>query len=346
MSEGTHVQVSEDEISAISIIIVTLNEEENIRDCLESLIKLDYPQRKHEIVVVDSSTDSTPQIVESYEQVRLVRSDKGFSNQKNAGLKAASYDILAYSDADCIFPENWLRVIDRAFKNPDIATIGGNAYHPQDTGYFGKCVACVGHPAGGAVGFDANFKRVGGGINFAPGCNSVYRRNVLLKVGGFNDNFNEGGEDVDVSRRINQKGYLIDYVPDLTIYHKPRNNLWQYITWNIRSGICMFNIRRPSFIKLIFHPSFPLWSILLFWGVYSIRNSTLLLICTLFFLWMLSIFIPLVASQPYPLLIKRRRKIGINLFTIFMVVPFLIYLRLVCINIGQCKKWLRMRKNL
>ncbi len=326
--------------SSISIIVITFNEEENIRDCLDSLIMLDYPKDRYEIIVVDSSQDSTPQIVENYKNVKLIRSEKGSSQQKNEGLKSASFDILAYTDADCIVSSDWLKVINRVFRNKEIAAIGGNGYPPPGTGYFGKCVACVGHPAGGTVGFDANITRTDRGIDFVPGCNSVFRKKVLLDVGGFDPFFYNGGEDIDISRRIKQKGYYIDYIPELTIYHKPRNTLSEFIKWNIQVGISKYNIRRPSLPKIIFQQSFPLWSALFFSGLfYLLVNMTTLFIAFLFVLWPLSIIFLLFMAKPYPLLIKRRRKIGIDLCSIFTIIPFLIYVRQICINIGQILKY-------
>lgn len=334
-----------DEDFPISIIVITFNEKENIRDCLDSLLELDYPADKYEIIVVDSSTDDTPRIICGYEKVRLVRSKKGFSVQRNRGLKLATFDILAFTDADCIASRDWLKIINQAFKNKKIAAIGGNAYPPPGTGYFGKCVACVGHPAGGAIGLDANVTRTENGVDFIPGCNAIYRKKVLLDVRGFDTSFIDGGEDVDVSRRIKQKGYQIEYIPELTVYHKPRKTLFEYIRWNIRVGITKFNLKRPSLLELIVRPSFPLWSFLLLLGLIFLIRIPTLFIASLFTLWFLSIVTLLVFAKPYPLLIKRRSRIGVDLFSIVMVIPFLIYVRQICINIGQMKKWRQTKKS-
>jgi cellulose synthase/poly-beta-1,6-N-acetylglucosamine synthase-like glycosyltransferase len=334
------------EHSAISIIVITFNEEENIRDCLDSLLELDYPEDKYEIIVVDASTDFTPRIVEGYKKVSLIRSKKGFSQQRNVGLRAATFDILAYTDADCIVPRDWLKIINQTFRNKGIAAIGGNAFPPHRTNYFGKCVACVGQPAGGALGFDAIVTRTENGIDFIAGCNAVYRRSVLLDVAGFDNAFdNGGGADVDLSRRMKRKGYYIDYVPELTVYHKPRNTLLEYMRWNVRVGINRFNLKKPSLLQVIFQPSFPLWSILLFLGILSIRKIPTLFITALFLLWLLFIIILLVAAKFYPLLIKRRKIIGMSLFSILTVIPFLIYVGQICNNIGKIKKWLQTKRS-
>ena len=326
--------------SPVSVIVITSNEEKNIRGCLDSLMALDYPPESYEVLVVDASTDATPQIAGEYPRVRLVRSEKGFSTQKNVALKLAAFDILAFTDADCLVPRDWLRVVHRAFLDKRVAAIGGNAFPPPGTGRFGTWTACVGHPAGGAIGFDANVERSAGGIAFVPGCNSVFRKDALLDVGGFDPGFFEGGEDVDASRRLRSEGYFLDYIPELTVFHKPRGTLAGYLKWNIQVGITKFSLRRPSLGRLVFQPAFPLWSpvgisALAFLGM-SGRPLTALILAGAS--WTLYLGALVVLARPYRFLLERRRKIGVRLMTILTVIPVLIYLRQVCINIGQFKK--------
>jgi cellulose synthase/poly-beta-1,6-N-acetylglucosamine synthase-like glycosyltransferase len=331
--------------SPVSVIVITFNEESNIRECLDSLTALDYPADLYEIMVVDASTDATPRIVGKYPRVRLVRSEKGFSQQKNTGLRHAAFGIVAFTDADCIIPPDWLRIIDRAFRDQRVAAVGGNAFPPPGTGRFGLWTACVGHPAGGAIGFDANVERGKGGIAFVPGCNSVFRKPALQDINGFDPDFFEGGEDVDASRRLRKKGYFLDYIPDLTVYHKPRATLRGYWKWNIQVGATKYSLRRPSLVRLIFQPSFPLWSIavllaIVWMGTNGHPVGALVLAATL---WVLFIGTLLILAKPFRLLIKRRKKIGMRLATVVTVIPALIYLRQVGIDIGQIKKWRRVR---
>jgi len=327
-------------LSPVSVVVITFNEEGNIRACLDSLTALDYPQGSYEILVVDASTDATPRIVREYQKVRLVRSEKGFSTQKNVALKEAAFDILAFTDADCLIPRDWLRVIHRAFLEKRIAAIGGNAYPPPGTGRFGMWTACVGHPAGGAVGFDANVERSAAGVSFVPGCNSAFRKEALLDVGGFDPGFFEGGEDVDLSRRLRDKGYFLDYVPDLTVFHKPRGTPAGYLKWNIQVGITKFSLRKPSLGRLVFQPAFPLWPLAAVSGValLGMRGFPLAALILTGTSWVLYIGTLVTLAKPYRLLIRRRKKIGIRLITVLTVIPVLIYLRQVCINIGQFKK--------
>jgi GT2 family glycosyltransferase len=328
---------------SISVIIITHNEEKNIKESLDSLMDTDYPPERFEILVIDASTDSTPDIAGEYDRIRLIRSKKGFSRQRNLGIEKANYDILAFVDADGFVAEDWLKTLNAAFQNPRVDAIGGNSFPPPKTGYFGLCVACIGHPAGGAIGFDANVTRSEKGIEFVAGCNCAFRREALADVGGFDPDFNDGGEDLDISRRLRQRGHYLDYIQGLNFYHIPRKNIWEYIRWNIGVGVTKYNLTRPSFIGLILHPFFPLWSLLfLFLLIFLVRPieilGFILLLCWVFFLLVLYL-----KTKPFPLLIQRRKKIGISLISISTVIAFLIYLRQIFIHMGQIYKFFKQK---
>ncbi len=328
----------------ISVIIITYNEEENIKDCLNSLLKVDYPKDRYEVIVVDSSTDSTPEIVSEYKKVRLIKSRKGFSQQRNKGWNHAVFNIIAFVDADTIVPSEYLKIIDKTFKNKETAAIGGNAYPPENTNRFGIWAACVGHPAGGAMGFKANMKKSQKKPLFLPSCNFAVRKEILEAVNGFDPEFYDGGEDVDISRRIKKLGFSLKYIPELTVYHKPRTSLKKYIQWNRGVGKSKFNLKHPSLLKLIFQPSFPLWALLPVVVIVLLLDRPFVLASFVALAWIFYLTALYFFANPYPHLLRQRQKIGIGFLSVFFTVPFLIYLRQVFINIGQLEKWRLVRK--
>lgn len=329
----------------ISVIVITYNEEANIRDCLDSLATVDFPEEKYELIVVDASDDSTPEIVKTYPGVRCLRSSKGYASQKNTGLRAAAYNIVAFTDADCIIPQNWLQATMEAFQDKRIVGVGGNALAPPGTNYFGLCAASVGHPGGGAIGFDANVKPGPEGIEFVAGCNSAFRKEAILAIGGYDEAFDDGGEDLDISRRLRAAGHYLHYAPSSTVYHKPRPRFLEYVRWNIGVGITKFNLKRPGLGRLVFQPSFPAWLGIFLVGIgHILALKPLFLIPILLGGWAIYLGVLYIGSRPYPLLLKRRRQIGIDLLSALTMVPFLIYVRQVCINLGQLKKWFKRKR--
>ena len=104
----------------VSVIVAARNEEKNIGECLDSLVRLDYPADKFEIIIADDgSTDTTPHIVQEYVRrhrfVNLISVQSGTGNLRgkanalSQGIAQSKGEILMFTDADCIAPETWLK---------------------------------------------------------------------------------------------------------------------------------------------------------------------------------------------------------------------------------------------
>ena len=105
----------------ISIIVVALNEVRTIKECLDSLLSLEYKDGEFEILVIDGgSTDGTAEIVRRYSdtdvRVKLITElRKGTSVARNTGFFSAKFDHIAFTDADCVVPVPWLQIMHDAF---------------------------------------------------------------------------------------------------------------------------------------------------------------------------------------------------------------------------------------
>jgi len=108
------------ELPFVSILVAARNEENCIENCLESLVRQQYPADRYEIVVVnDRSTDSTSSIIEGYrEKCGMVKCANissnpfgltGKQNAINEGLKLCTGEIILNTDADCIAGPLWVR---------------------------------------------------------------------------------------------------------------------------------------------------------------------------------------------------------------------------------------------
>ena len=138
-------QLAEDQLPSASIIVAARNEEKNIGRCLESLAKLDYPEDKLEIILVDDkSTDSTSTIIEQFisgkPQFKLIVSGKEFGALKgktNAlanGLEIATGEVILTTDADCAVPAAWVKTI-ASYYTKDVAVVNGFTWQ-KHTGPF------------------------------------------------------------------------------------------------------------------------------------------------------------------------------------------------------------------
>ena len=90
----------------ISVVVCSYNGASTIRDTLEGLKKLSYPD--YEVIVVnDGSTDDTPQIAADYDVKLISTENRGLSNARNTGYQAASKEIVAYIDDDAYPDPDW-----------------------------------------------------------------------------------------------------------------------------------------------------------------------------------------------------------------------------------------------
>jgi hypothetical protein len=92
----------------ISVIVCTCNGARTLRECLDGLVALDYPN--YEVIVInDGSTDETAFIAQDY-PVRLInQSNQGLSAARNVGLTASDGEIVAHIDDDAFPHRYWLR---------------------------------------------------------------------------------------------------------------------------------------------------------------------------------------------------------------------------------------------
>lgn len=130
----------------VSIIVAARNEEERIEQCLASLMCLEYPRDKIEIIVVDDrSTDHTSEIIrrfsEQHDAVKTARTQpergtlRGKMNAVALGISLSHGEILMFTDADCSVPPGWIRETVQSF-DAETGIVGGFTLL-EATGVFG-----------------------------------------------------------------------------------------------------------------------------------------------------------------------------------------------------------------
>ena len=111
----------------VSIIIPVYNRAGEIRECLESLLALSYPEDRLEIIVVDDgSTDHLQEEVGRY-PVRLLGypDNRGKPRPGTWGWQQARGEIIAFIDSDCVAEPHWLSELMPYFQDPRVALVGG-----------------------------------------------------------------------------------------------------------------------------------------------------------------------------------------------------------------------------
>jgi cellulose synthase/poly-beta-1,6-N-acetylglucosamine synthase-like glycosyltransferase len=123
--------IDDESSPVVSIVVPTHNEEKIISKKIENLLSVDYPQEKLELVFVDDSNDSTPEIIERYSgspvKIRLIRFSErmGYSPSMIAGCKAASGEIIVLNDAGSFVDKGAVRTLVAHFSDPSVGAVTG-----------------------------------------------------------------------------------------------------------------------------------------------------------------------------------------------------------------------------
>ncbi|MBI2530527.1 MAG: glycosyltransferase family 2 protein [Candidatus Diapherotrites archaeon] len=157
-----------------SIVIATFNNAPILRRVLEAMLKLEYPAQYEIIVADDGSKDGTREMLQSNfrnnKKIKLIfLKHGGVCKARNAGIKAARFPIVINMDHDCIPSRNWLRDMAGGFDSEKIGIV--SAYD-----YYG-------------------------------GTSTAFRKNLLNKVGGYDEDYVYYREDTDLSFKIMDLGY-------------------------------------------------------------------------------------------------------------------------------------------
>ena len=212
----------------ISIIIPVFNEQENIKELLNS-IKKNKVKNKEIIVVDDGSTDNTREILKKFGNfIKYIHIKKsGVAKARNVGIKHSSGSLIFFFDGDVILKENTLITFIKCFKkNKKLNILQGhwNKNYFTDTNFITKHILLKVNQ-----NFEEKFNNEKKYFNFkgikasdlSTGCLALRRK--VLKNTKFNENYKHaGGEEFEMGSRLIDK-YDIFYHPKIKVFHKFEN---------------------------------------------------------------------------------------------------------------------------
>ena len=223
----------------VSVVIPVRDEEDSIRELLDSLLAQTRPP--DEIVITDGgSVDATAQIIEDYVRkgapVRLIRAGAALPGRgRNLGAAQASFEWLAFTDAGIRLAKNWLEaLIAKADTSEGIDVVYGS-WEPLTNTFFKQCAAIAYVPP--PVSHD--------GVVVRPRsiASALLRREAWQAVNGFPEDL-RSAEDLVFMDRLQSAGYKIAFEPRAQVYWDLRPTLWStfkrfliYSRNNIRAGL-------------------------------------------------------------------------------------------------------------
>lgn len=221
----------------VSVVICTRNRSQDLKLCIESLLK--QTCLPEEIIVVDNApTDNTTQLIaQQYKSVTYCREERpGLDIARNTGAMKANYPIVAYTDDDVQVHPLWVYRVWETFLQNDVHAMTGlvlassldtesqqifEKYWAFNKGYLYKL-------------FDNHFikdnLKIGPKVwDIGAGANMAFRKSVLKEVNWFDERLDVGAAgcsgDSEIWFRILENSFNIQYNPQAVVFHEHRKEL-------------------------------------------------------------------------------------------------------------------------
>ena len=221
----------------VSIIVPVYNGQATIRACVDSLLALDSDGVLTEIICVDNgSKDASWQILESYGDCisRLQEAWRGAGPTRNAGVRVARGNWLAFVDCDCVVHPDWLKLLLSPLQSGAADVTGGPIRTLPGSGAIAKFGDQI-HDQRSAI--EQSRPPYVASANFATSAD-WYRR-----IDGFDARWLRG-QDSDFSFRLARAGARFAYADGATVWHKNHNTLFGLAREGFRHGYYGTELRR------------------------------------------------------------------------------------------------------
>lgn len=226
----------------ISIVIPTYNEEKIIASKLDNTLSTDYPKDRMEIIVIDSSTDRTPEIVagysSSYPCIKLVRTERrGLVNALNEAYSIARGEIVIKTDCDSMLRSDSISQIVSNFADKRVGAVTSRLVEPNNER------------------FEVNYRSLQHRIQIAESildstyifqAFSAFRRDLIVPI-------TTSADDADVALNIRKQGYKVIYDPDSIFYEASPFTARERVEVKSRRAVGHINLLLKN-IRLCFNP--------------------------------------------------------------------------------------------
>lgn len=218
--------MEEEPLPSVSVVVPVLDAAEDVPRLLESLAALDYPADRLECVVVDNgSTDGTVEIVRRHPvSLYMEHGTRSSYAARNAGIRQARGDWIAFTDADCAPEPQWLRRLLLPPIPPDVGAVAGEVVSLEARTPVQRLTERYGIVRHGTT---LHHKAL---PSFST-ANVAVRTDLLRALGGFRQDVRFFG-DMELSWRLQlEAGARILFRPDARVRHRHRRSwgeLWRH----------------------------------------------------------------------------------------------------------------------
>ena len=233
-----------------SVIIPSYNSEKTILLCLEHIFAQDFAE-PFEVIVVDSSFDSTPNLITGhYPQVKLIHRDEKTDQgrARNIGVEAAAGEFILFMDSDCLVPPHWISDMIK-WQNKGYEAVGG----PIHVANSESSIAWAGYLMEFSNVLPEKEPRE---VWHLPSGNVCYRRSFLDK-NPYPENLNFALEDCLFHAGLREKGVKMISDPAIAVEHFQRDTLLSFMKhqFMLARGQCQMMRKVPlEGSVLVHHP--------------------------------------------------------------------------------------------
>lgn len=220
-----------------SVIIPTRDRPRELAVCLESLALQNYPRERFEVIVVDDDSRLPLDLVVAAFRERLTLTllkqsrGAGPSVARNRGAACAQGEFLAFTDDDCAPAPDWLQQLGARFISTPRHVIGGRVINALTENPYSTASHVILD-----VIYDY-YDPQQGRAHFFPTSNFALAADQFREMGGFNENWPlAAAEDREFCYRWLQRGFLLTYAPEASVYHRHHLTLNSYCGLHFRYG--------------------------------------------------------------------------------------------------------------
>ena len=212
---------------SVSIIVPIYNSKVVIKECLDSLLKINYSNFNITVVDDNSQDGSIEFIKANYPGIDIFKTRKnlGFAGTVNLGIRRTKGDIIALLNMDTVVDKMWLRpLVNALIADKKVGLVGSkilfedNRTFQHAGGLFRENGVSV-HIGKGEI--DSGQYDYPRDVEYLCGASIAFRRDILKEIGFFDEGYSPlYYEDLDFAHRLKKKGFKVCYIPKSRLVHK------------------------------------------------------------------------------------------------------------------------------
>jgi len=197
---------------SVTVLVTVKNSNSTIKKCVESLLNLDYSNKK--IYIIDAfSNDGTYETLKFFEKEIHLEQLKGNPPiAYNHAFKKIKTEFVALTDGDCIVKKDWLKMLISGFKSKQTLAVGGFCKTPKTSNKLQKIIG---------IELEDRFKHFSEFVPRLPTMNLCIRTGIAKKL-KFDERLNVA-YDTDFGYRLTKIGKM-RYEPKAIVYHYHRTS--------------------------------------------------------------------------------------------------------------------------